>query len=225
MLMHFFKTKDDTMLKTLDEQRTGAWTHAVAPTKEECVELVETFGLEKTILEDIKDFFEVPRFEQEGSVSYFFIRYPYDVKDLDIDTAPLLIVLGETFLLTIAEQEVPFLDALTTGKRVPPTTHKTGLFLTMLSALMTAYGRTLTRTRKLVYHDMGRVRSMRGRDLQRLVFFEQELNEMISALVPTNAWIQHLMKGNYIQMFSATVSSLKTLSLTAANSLIPHRWF
>jgi magnesium transporter len=40
---------------------------------------------------------------------------------------------------------------------------------------------------------------MRGKDLQRLVFIEQELNEMISALVPTNVWFSHLTKGSHIK--------------------------
>jgi magnesium transporter len=174
----------------------------VAPDESELKSLIERFGLEETIVEDIRDFFEVPRFEQEGSISYFFTRYPCDVPDLDIDTAPVLIVLGETFLLTIAEQEVPFLEAFIEGTRAFETTHMTALLLDFLSVLVLSYDKKLTRLRKRVYHDMGRVRSMKGKDLQRLVFIEQELNETLSALVPTLAWIGQLNKGNYLRMFS-----------------------
>lgn len=202
MVTHYYKSEKETGLTTVDVSRTGLWTHVVAPTPDEFVELTAQYGLEETIIEDIQDFFEVPRFEKEGSVAYFFTRYPYDVKDLDIDTAPILIILGETFLITIAEQEVPFLHPFTDGKRAFLTTEKTFLFLEFLTELMVAYERKLTRTRKMVYRDMGRVRSMRGGDLERLVFIEQELNEMISALVPTNVWFNHLTKGNYIQFLN-----------------------
>ncbi len=111
-------------------------------------------------------------------------------------------MLGETFILTIAKQEVPFLKSFIEGKRLFQTVQKATFFLDLLTALMGAYDRKLTRIRKMVYRDMGRVRSMRGKDLQRLVFIEQELNEMLSSLVPTNAWVHQLNKGNYIQMFS-----------------------
>lgn len=202
MLTHYFRNALGAELRTSPKSRPGAWSCVVAPTKEELGGLISTHGLEETIVEDIRDFFEVPRFEQEGSISYFFTRYPCDVPDLDIDTAPILIILGETFLITIAEQEVPFLEPFAKGKRQFTTTQKTRLFLDFLSALTVTYERKLTRIRKLVYRDMGRVRSIRSRDIQRLVFLEQELNETISALVPTNAWLQHLTKGNYIQMFA-----------------------
>lgn len=202
MITHYFRQSEDAPLETLSEARTGAWTHVVAPDETELKGLIERFGLDETIVEDIKDFFEVPRFEQEGSISYFFTRYPYDIPDLDIDTAPVLVVLGETFLLTIAEQEVPFLKSFTEGKRLFSTAHMTTLFLDFLSVLVLAYERKLTRLRKRVYHDMGRVRSMKGKDLQRLVFIEQELNETLSALVPTLAWVGQLNKGNYLRMFS-----------------------
>ncbi len=183
----------------VDESTTGIWTHIAGPSPEEFSRVIETYNLEDTIVEDIKDFFEVPRFEIEGASAYFFTRYPYDVKDHDIDTAPILFILNEDSIITIAEQEVPFLQAFTEGKREFTTTEKTGLFLVFLTELMVAYERKLTRIRKLVYKDMGRVRSIKGKDLQRLVFIEQELNEVISALVPTNVWFGQLAKGNRIK--------------------------
>ncbi len=219
MITHYFKTAEEAELKVIPEPRTGVWTHVTAPTEAEFTTLVALYGLDEVIIEDSKDVFEVPRFEQEGSIAYFFTRYPYDVQDIDIDTAPILIILGETFLLTIAEAEVPFLTPFVEGKREFSTTHKTTLFLEFMSELVVTYDRKLTHTRKLVYKDMGRVRSIKGRDIQRLVFLEQELNETISALVPTSAWLGQLTKGNYIQMFSEDRELLEDL-LIANSQLI-----
>lgn len=211
MITHCYKNALENELATLTEPRTGVWTHVVAPTEEEFATLIELYGLDESIIDDSKDFFEVPRFDQEGTIAYFFTRYPYDVKDHDIDTAPILIILGETFLITISQQEVPFLSGFLEGKREFATTYKTRLFLEFMTALTVAYDRKLTHVRKMVYRDMGRVRSIRGRDIQRLVFFEQELNETISALAPTNAWLHQLTKGNYIQMFSEDRELLEDL--------------
>ncbi len=203
MITHYFTSDPKREREVLSEPRTGVWTHVVAPTAEELDLLIHEYRLDETIIEDIKDVFEVPRFEQDGSTSYFFTRYPYDVKDVDVDTAPILIILGETFLITIAEAEdVPFLAPFRVGKREFATTQKTTLFLEFMYELVGTYERKLTRIRKRVYRDMGRVRDIGSRDIQRLVFMEQELNETMSALVPTFGWLQQLTKGNYIQMFS-----------------------
>jgi magnesium transporter len=216
MVTHYFKNQEDTSLRTYPEPRTGVWTHVVSPSDEEIASLIALYGLDEAIMDDTKDVFEVPRFEHEGSVSYFFTRYPYDVKDIDIETAPILIVLGETFLITIAQQEVPFIDPFIGEKRDFHTTQKTKLFLELLGALTVAYDKKLTWTRKMVYRHMGRVRSIRGREIQRLVFFEQELNETIAALVPTNAWLHQLTKGNYIQMFSEDRELLEDLLIDSS---------
>lgn len=219
MITHYFKSANETKLTVLDAPRTGVWTHVVAPSETELAALVELYGLEESIIKDIEDFFEVPRFEQEGSTSYFFTRYPCDVKDLDIDTAPILIILGETFFVTIAAQDVPFLNSFLEEKKVFATVQKTRLFLEFIAELGVTYERKLTRTRKMVYRDMGRVRDIRSRDIQRLVYFEQELNETMSALVPTQGWMQQLTKGNYIQLFSEDRELLEDLLIAQVQLL------
>lgn len=220
MITHYFTSDPKREREVLTASKVGAWTHVVAPTEDELESLMHEYNLDEAIIEDIKDMFEVPRFEQDGSISYFFTRYPYDVKDVDIDTAPILIILGETFLVTIAETEdVPFLTPFMEGKREFATTQKTTLFLEFMYELVGTYERKLTRIRKRVYRDMGRVRDIGSRDIQRLVFMEQELNETMSALVPTLGWLQQLTKGNYIQMFSDDREFLEDL-LIANTQLI-----
>ena len=219
MVTHYFKKEDEKISTVVVRPTKGEWIHVVSPTEEELTTLVDEYGLDKVIISDIRDIFEVPRFEQEGLISYFFTRYPYDVKDIDIDTAPILIVFGDSFLITIAQHEIPFLDQFIEGKRAFSTTQTIKLFLEFMSQLVTAYEQKLTRTRRLVYKDMEHVRSIQGRDIQRLVFLEQELNETISALVPTNAWLQQLTKGNYIQMFRDDKERLEDL-LIANSQLI-----
>jgi magnesium transporter len=215
MITHYCKITENETLQEVQTPRTGVWTHVVSPDTEELATLVDMFGLDDVIVEDCSDVFEVPRFEKEGTISYFFVRYPYDVQDVDIDTAPLLIVLGETFLITIAAQEVPFLNPFFDDRRSFSTAHGTTLFLEFMSELVVTYEHKLTHTRKLVYKDMGRVRSIRGRDIQRFVFIEQELNETISALIPTRVWLQQLAKGNHIVISDDDEEMLGDLLITS----------
>ncbi len=202
MITFFQKLTETAELTTCEESCANVWTHVVAPTKAELETITSLYGLDESIIEDIDDFFEVPRLEYDTSVVYCFTRYPYDVKDLDIDTAPILMILGESFFITIAQQEIPFLDTFVKGKREFNTHQRTKLFLEFMTMLVFAYDKQLTRIRKMVYRDMGRVHSVRAREIQRLVFFEQQLNEIISALVPTSAWLQQLTKGNYLHLFT-----------------------
>lgn len=213
MITHYFRTVKDSELKTYEKSRAGVWTHVVGPSKEELASIIAEHGLDETIIADTNDFFEVPRFEQEGHASYFFTRYPLDEKDEDINTAPILIIVGELCVITIAQREVPFLRFFISGKKPIVTTQKTKLFLEFMGALIRAYERDLTRMRKSVYRDRTRVRNIKSRDIQRLAFHEQELNDTISALVPTNDWLKQLAKGKNIQFFEEDIELMEDLMI------------
>jgi magnesium transporter len=49
-----------------------------------------------------------------------------------------------------------------------------------------------------------------------LVLFEQELNEILSALLPTLEWFQQLTKGNHIQMFNEDRELLEDLLIDSS---------
>ncbi|MCD5382177.1 MAG: magnesium transporter CorA family protein [Candidatus Pacebacteria bacterium] len=216
MITHYFRTLKDSGLKVYEAPRAGTWTHVVSPTDEELQQLEKEFGLDDAILADSKDFFEVPRFEYADMLSYFFVRYPFDEKHEDIDTAPLLIVMGESFVLTIAQREVPFLQAFISGKKEMHTTQKTKLFLEFLRAMTASFERELVRMRKVVYRNRTRVRNIRAQDIQRLVSYEHKLNDSIAAIVPTNAWLKQLAAGSYIHMFNEDMELMEDLMI--ANS-------
>jgi Mg2+ and Co2+ transporter CorA len=76
MISHFYRLDPEKDLQTLPIPRAGAWTHVVEPTKEDLQSLVSLFGLDEVIIEDIGDVFEVPRFEQDGTFSYFLHGIP-----------------------------------------------------------------------------------------------------------------------------------------------------
>jgi len=213
MITHYFRTLKDAELKQLEVVRTGIWTHVVSPTPEDLAFLKQEFALDELMLDDARDFFEVPRFEREGNVAYFFVRYPFDEKTEDIDTAPLMIALGESFVVTLAQREVPFLQQFVNGKKEIHTTQKTKFLIQIMDALTKAYEVELTRMRKAVYRDRTRVRNIKARDIQRLVSFEHELNDTLSALVPMSTEIKLIMNGNQLQLFSEDVELLEDLHI------------
>ena len=104
MINYYFRTIKDESLKEITEIRTGVWVHVVAPSKEEIEKLIQDFSLDADIIEDAQDFFEVPRIERSQGAAYLFTRYPYNEQKEGSDTAPLLIVMGESFVLTMSLQ-------------------------------------------------------------------------------------------------------------------------
>lgn len=216
MITHYFKTLQDTELKEITSPRNGVWTHVVAATDEELSEIISTYGLDESIVVDITDLFEVPRMEKSGSATYFFTRYPYDEKDEDIDTAALLIVMGESFVLTIAKREVPQFNEFIANKVAVHTTQKARFFIQIMDVIMHSFEHELTRLRRSVQSNREGLRRIGNREIERLVNYEHELNDMIAAVVPTNVWLQQVTTGNYMQLFANDVELMEDLMI--ANS-------
>jgi magnesium transporter len=211
MLNYYFRTVKDANLKVLAEPRPGVWIHVVAPTESELDELADKFNLERDILVDATDFYEVPRMEKESGSTYFFTRYPYKDPKEGSSTAPLLIVVGESFVLSIALDTVgPFQSFI--DEKIPIyTTQKAKLFIAFMEALTKAFDKELVRLRKAVHKDRVRLRSIGTREIERLVAYENTLNSMVDALIPTNAWLQQLTKGGQLQLFNEDVEVMEDL--------------
>jgi len=216
MITHYFKTIKDTELKSVDTIRSGVWTHVVAPSDEEVATIVSDYALDEGILEDARDFFEVPRMERGKGVTYFFTRYPFDEKQEDSGTAPLLIVMGESFLLTVSVRQVPQFEQFINGTESITTTQKAKFFIQIMDSITTSYEKELVRFRKLVQRDRAHLRRIGSREIERLVNFENDLNDMITALVPTNTWLQQVTTGNYMQLYNEDVELMHDLMI--ANS-------
>ncbi len=216
MITHYFKTLKDSELKTLEKPRTGVWTHVVKPTEEELERLVGEYALDEAILEDAQDFFEVPRMERSQGATYFFTRYPFDEKQEDTDTAPLLIVMGESYVITLALREVPQFKPFIEGKVDIITTQKAKFFIQIMTGITTAYEKKLVSLRRAVHRDRVKLRKIGPRDIQRLVNYENELNNIVAAVIPTNTWLNQVTTGNYMQLYNEDVELMEDLMI--ANS-------
>jgi magnesium transporter len=211
MITYYFRTIKDESLKEVTDLRTGVWIHAVSPSDEELAELFEKLALDEDLIEDAQDFFEVPRFERSGGATFFFTRYPYKEKKEDTDTAPLVIVMGESFVLTIAQREIPQFKAFLTGKEEIHTTQKTKLFIQMMQEITVSYEKQLIMLRRNVNKDRARLRNIGNREIEKFVSYEHKLHDMMAAILPTNTALSKVMKGNYMQMYPDDVEMMEDL--------------
>ena len=211
MITYYFRTIKDTELKKLDGLRSGVWIHVSKPSEGELTNLFETLALDMDMIEDALDFFEVPRMERSQGATYFFTRYPYNEQKEDTDTAPLLIVMGESFVMTIVQRDVPQFKQFIEGKEIVHTTQKTKLFLQLMEAVTDSFERQLITLRRNVHKDRAQLRKIGNREIERFVTYEHRLNDMVSALLPTSTALQQISKGNYLQMYSDDVEYMNDL--------------
>ncbi len=211
MITYYFRTVKDTELKEINELRSGVWIHVVKPSEEELQALFERLSLDEAIIEDAMDFFEVPRLERSQGSTFFFTRYPFHDQKEDTDTAPILLVMGDTFLLTIAQREVPAFKQFIDGKEVIHTTQKTKLFLQMMQSITESFEKQLVSLRRNVHRDRVQLRKIGNREIERFVTYEHRLNDMVGALLPTNTALQQVTKSNYFQMYKDDVELMEDL--------------
>jgi len=219
MITYYFRDTTDENLKEIDTISDGVWIHAVEPSREELVELFTRFDLEEELIDDVQDFFEVPRVDRSNGATFFFTRYPLSNHGENVETAPLAIIFGETFVLTVAQSAIPQFEQFTNGKTVVHTTDKTKLFLSMMQAIKESFERELVKLRRSVHRDRARLRRVGNREIERFVVYEHKLSDMITALIPTNTALQQVTKGNSLQMLEEDQDFLSDL-LVDNNQLV-----
>lgn len=211
MITYYFRTIKDESLKEVEDFRTGVWIHAASTSQPELSQLFKQLSLDEDLVEDAQDFFEVPRFERESGATFFFTRYPFNEKKEDTDTAPLLIVVGESFVLTVVQREIPQFKALFNGTLDIHTTQKTKLFIQMMEAITASFEKQLVLLRRNVHKERARLRRIGNREIEKFVTYEHKLNDMITSIVPTNTALNKMVKGNYIQMYPEDIELMEDL--------------
>lgn len=212
MITYYFRSLLDESLQQITDVRSGVWVHVVAPTDEELVKLVGDFKLDEDIVKDATDFYEVPRMEKSDGVTYFFTRYPYRDQQEGNATAPILIIIGKSFVITIAVHEVPQFKKIFSGDKPIFTTEKAKLFIQIVSIFTTSFDKELRRLQKAVHRDRVRLSRISSKDIERLVGYESKLNNMVDALVPTNVWLQQVTGSSaYMQLFADDIEIMQDL--------------
>lgn len=210
MITYYFRTIKDEQLKEVEDIRAGVWIHAVAPTEKELTALFQKLALDEDLIEDAQDFFEVPRFERATGATFFFTRYPYTEKKDYTDTAPLLIVMGESFVMTVVQREIAQFKPLFTSPDVY-TTQKTKLFIHMMQEVTSSFEKQLVLLRRNVHKERARLSRIGNREIEKFVGYEHKLNDMITSILPTNTALNKIVKGSYIQLYPEDINLMEDL--------------
>lgn len=215
MIKYYFKTLRSEAIRELEEPKPGTWIHAESPTEAELQTLAAQLKLEEGYLEDAIDEDEVPRLEREGDQSYMFVRYPFRNSDGDMDTAPLLIMFDASVVLTVSITKLPAADALLKGRVNFATTQRTKLILLILTHISEQYDGLVSQTSRNIKGIRSRLRGQGiiKQDLIDFVTIEDELNEFLASLQPTNAALRRLLAGKQLALFAEDEDIVEDLLL------------
>lgn len=184
MLTYLYRESPDAPLQTLQEMHPGVWIHADQPSERELDAIALTCGIERDMLTDACDPYEVPRFEHEDNFAYFFTRFPHE-QNGELHTEPILIVVGPEVIVTITNTHPAFMDAFLAGKHQFATNERTRFFLTLIATINTSYQKNLILIQREIQRSRVRLTDIHNKDILRFVGIEITLNEFANALSPT----------------------------------------
>lgn len=221
MIKYYYKSLRSESIKELKEAQRGTWVHVAAPTDDEIAYLTKRFKLEPGYIEDALDEDEVPRLEREDEQSYIFVRYAYETKDGDMDTAPLLIMFDSEIVLTVSLFHLPAVDSLLRSRISFATTQRAKLVLLILSHISEHYDNSISQTSRKIKAIRTRLRNqgITNQDLIDFVTLEDELNEFLASLLPTNATLRRLLVGRHIPLFEEDQDIVEDLLLNNEQSI------
>lgn len=221
MIKYLYKSLRSKELRELDEFQRGTWVYAQAPTDQETATLISKFGLDEGYLEDALDEGEMPRLEREEGISYIFVRFAFKTAKGELDTAPLLIIFGGEYVITIAPTALPALATFTNGRVAFATTQRAKLVLLILSQISDQYDVFINQTSRKIKAIRARLRSqgITNQDFIDFVTIEDELNEFQSSLLPTNATLRRLLVGRHLPLFEEDQDIVEDLLLNNEQSL------
>lgn len=221
MIKYYFKSLRSEHVKELETYKPGCWVYVEAPSEDEIGELVKKFGLVEGHLQDALDEDEMPRLEKEGEQSYIYVRFAYKDIDGDLVTMPLLFIFSGDMVITVSQVRLPALDAFLSGKISFATTQRAKLILLILQQVVDRYDAYISKTSKQIKLIRSRLRGheISNQDFIDFVLIEDELNEFLSSLMPTNATLRRLLLGRYVPLFAEDQDIVEDLLLNNEQSI------
>jgi len=221
MIKYYYKSLRSQQVKELEDYQRGCWVYVEAPDDAEIKQLTEKFKVEQSLIEDALDIDEMPRLERDGEQSYIYVRFAYKNEEEELVTVPLLFIFGQDILVTVSMVQMPSLDIFLNGKIEFATTQRAKLVLQILQQIGENYETFISRTSKQIKLIRSRLRGheISNQDFIDFVMIEDELNEFLSSLMPTNATLRRLLLGRYMPLFDEDQDIVEDLLLNNEQSI------
>lgn len=212
MLKIFHRTIKDSKSSMFKEFRPNTWVYSIDPDEEDLEKISIACHLNKDLLHDALDPFEVPRIETDDNATYVFTRGPIEENDLT-STSPILIAIGKNHIVTVSKSEMCFLKKFADERIEFSTTQRIKLFVQLFSELNKAYNDSMTRILKKVRIIGVSFEKITTKDIIQFVDFERIINDFLSALIPTNNILHNLLSDKHLRLYEKDIDLIEDLFL------------
>ena len=211
MITIYHKDGKEKDIKIIKEPEKDSWVHVESPTDTELKKKKKKLQLDESVLADAIDRHEIPRIEIENDVVYLFTRFAY-MKESQIKTAPILIILATNHIISISIEPFPRLEPILQLK--PTTAHRLKLHIKLLSEVQETYSLALNVISKNVRIYTYELEKIKNKDIVQFVLFENDLHDFNLALVKTNKDISSLLSRKIVPLSNPEHDKLEDVYLS-----------
>lgn len=197
------KHKDDEPNLAI-QYEPGQWAQLISPSTEEIQALSEELSLESSLLKDATDLDEMPRFEIEDDNAYLYTRFAWRSTHGNIQTEPVLFVIGSTAFVSLTNRSFEPLESLLERQKQLTTNRPKHLLLPSLNVCIQSYSNQLAYVGRQIRTARNSLRDEKfsNKHFVRFVEIEDILNDFLSELVPTNNILLNLLAGRKVLSFT-----------------------
>jgi len=203
------------------EAKLSPWVHAEAPNEHEVGLLCSEYGLKERFVQDALDRDEIPRVETVGSYTYIITRFAYETEEGDIETAPILFALGQEKLVTVSLEKLPSLSDILEESGHTESKDPVLILLLILLHIDAQYDRFIHDSSKQIHRLLRNIghRSLGPEAFIRFVHIEDDMNDFLSSLGPTNTTLRHLLSNKEVPAFARHRDMANTVILNNEQSI------
>jgi len=218
MIKIIFKTIKEKVPIFIPEIKKGCWIHIEEPTTNELKFLINSLLLDKEIIKDALDPYEVPRLENEDDNIYIFSRYT-NKENKNNNTSTFLIIVHQDYFITISKDKMNFLDKFFEGMVDFNSTQKNKLVLQIFLKIIGDYQRNINSIVKNIRMYNFDLKNIDNKKVIRLINYENTLNDFLGALVPTNIILNNITSGKDLKLYEDDKELIEDLTISI-NQLI-----
>jgi len=212
MITYYYRNIKDDALQQLENFKVGSWVHVVNPEQSELTFLEKELDLDKGLLKDALDMYEVPRIEIEHGDVYIYTRYPFDDND-EVKTIPILFCIADKFIATISPSSPEFIQTLVQSKELF-TTQKIKLLLQLVQQLNKIYNTYLNRISRDIRAKEIKLEKIKNEDIVQFVTYEGIVNDFRPVLVRTNSILDALLKSKHVTLYEKDKDLVEDIMLS-----------
>jgi magnesium transporter len=178
MLTYYVKRSGvEGFSKVSSPPQENVWVQGEKVTESDLESLADRYKMDLNVLKDVLDMDELPRVEMRDGGLYVFVRTVHLGKRGKVTTAPLLMALKDSVLVSLSPYDSAV--SMTTSKVISETSDLTGLLLGSFASVISEYEGLMQHTARHIKDTGHRLRSheVTNDDFIRFVTVEDNLNE------------------------------------------------